>query len=172
MKTRLFLPGLLVAALCLAGSARAAAKDAPKEPDNRPELAVVVSESLGNAGSAVTEYTRLDLAFQKMLKKRNWPVKIVTDRFAANTPDHDTEIQIFCQPLRREPTLELVFRGWVTLQAKGKKHDFGLVTYRYNIRLGEADDETIDKVYLGAANAIADKVEPLLFPELKADAKK
>ncbi|MEJ1973388.1 MAG: hypothetical protein WDM96_13285 [Lacunisphaera sp.] len=38
---------------------------------------------------------------------------------------------------------------------------------------GEPDDEMLAKVYLGAANLAADKIEPILFPELKkADAKK
>ncbi|MEJ1973389.1 MAG: hypothetical protein WDM96_13290 [Lacunisphaera sp.] len=72
MKTQSLLSGLLVAALFLLLAGSAVAKDAPKEPDNRPELAIVVSESLGNAGSAVTEYVRLDLAFREMAKKRQW----------------------------------------------------------------------------------------------------
>ncbi len=169
MKTRFPFSGLLVAALILGLAGHAAAKDAPSgEPDHRPELAVVISESLGTDGSAVTEYVRLDIAFQKVAKKRNWPVKVVTDRYAANTPDYKTQLQIFCQPLRREPGLELVFRGWMLLIVDGKKHDFGLVTYRHNVRIGQDSDEEIDKVYLGAANAAADRIEPLLFPELKA----
>lgn len=159
MKTR-FAIALVTAALLTPATAPAA-----REKDDRPPLAIVVVENLTHSGGAISEYDRLDMAFIKLSKERKWPVAPETERFAANTPDYETELRIFIQPLREETPGELVFRGWVTLKVQGKEHDFGIVKFSYRPRLGEWPERTLESVYLGAAKAIANKVEPLLFPE-------
>ncbi len=163
-KRRLGLLALLFATLSLGAAAEDPAKPA-KEPDNRPVLAIVVSENLQNQGSAFTDFDRIDIAIHEVAKKRNWPVKIVADRFAAGVPDYETEVRIFSQPVRRDTPAELVFRAWTSLYIKGKKTDFGIVEYRHYPRLGENMNDTLEKVFLGYANVLADKLEPILFPK-------
>jgi len=164
MKTRITF-ALVAATLLMPAAAQAA-----KEPDDRPALAIVVIENLRHSGGAITAVERLDMAFERVAKERKWPVAPKAERFAANTPDYETEMRIFTQPLREETPGELVFRGWVTLKVRGEKHDFGIVRFNYRPRLGEWMDRTLDNVYLGAAKAIADKAEPLLFPKEEAPA--
>lgn len=158
------LPALLFAALLLAAGP-AFAKKAAKAPDDRPVLAIVIVENLRNEESAFTDFDRLDLAFQHVAKERKWPVRIATERFAANTPDHTTELRIFSYPLQRETFGDITFRGWMTLTVQDKKHDFGIVTFRHFRRIGENDEDTLEKIFRGAANAAAAKIEPILFPK-------
>ena len=49
--------------------------------------------------------------------------------------------------------------------AKLVQHDFGIVTFRYYRRIGENVDDMLEKVFRGAANAAAAKIEPILFPQ-------
>ncbi|HUG09637.1 MAG TPA: hypothetical protein VMM36_01425 [Opitutaceae bacterium] len=150
---------LIAAALLLPAAAPAA-----KEPDDRPKLAVVVVENLRHSGNAIDDFVRLDMALQKVSKERKWPVAIEAERFAANTPDHETEVRIFPRPVRQELPDEYVFRGWLTLKVAGENHDFGIIKFEYRPRPGEWGDDVLDKIFLGAARAMADKIEPLLFP--------
>ena len=159
MKTRLTFT--LIAALLLAPVV-VRAEDAPAA---RPKLAIVVVENLSRRGGAITDFDRLDIAFHKVAKERNWPFEIEAERFAANTPDHETELQIFNQPVREETPGELTFRGWMTLKVNGEKHDFGIVLFRLYPRAGENISDTLDKVFLGVARKAADKMEPILFPK-------
>ncbi len=131
-------------------------------------LAIVISDTLRNSGAFSDDYNRLDYAFRQVVGKRGWPAKLVVERFAAGVPDYETEVRIFCQPIRQEPPDELVFRAWVSVYASGKKkHDFAIITYRFYPRMGENRSDVYDKLFLGFANAAADKLEPVLFP--KAD---
>lgn len=157
-------PALLLAALLLSAGA-AFAKDAAKAADDRPVLSIVVVDSLLYQQGAITDYDRLDLAFTALAKERQWPVRIQAERFAANTPAHETELRIFNQPLREETLGDITFRGWMTLTAGGKKHDFGIITYRYYARPGETLEDILEKVFRGAAGAAAAKIEPILFPK-------
>lgn len=159
MKIRL-IPLLFAALLLTAVSTRAA-----KAPDDRPKLAIVVVDNLQSQRSTFTDFDRLDIAFQEVAKKRKWPVAVAVERFAANSPAHDTELRIFNQPLRQEVPGELMFRGWMTLTVAGVKHDFGIVSFRYFLRAGENLDDTLEKTFRGAANAAADKLEPILWPK-------
>jgi len=62
--------------------------------------------------------------------------------------------------------------GLVNLPAiAGKDHDLGIVSYSYNYRMGENMDDVMDRSFLGGAKATAAKIEPLLFPDLKAKKK-
>jgi hypothetical protein len=172
MKTRLARCFLAFAALLFTGAISAAEKPAgdtaaPK-PDDRPVVAIIVSDSLTHHSSAIDNFVRLDIAFQQVAKERDWPVKLVAERFAAGVPDYDREIRIFSRPIRNEVPGELVYRAWLTVQVKGhKEQDFGMVVYRFYPRLGQNPSDTIDDLYLGFAKVAADKVEPILFP--KAD---
>jgi hypothetical protein len=149
------------------GSARAAPPAAaPATPPDQPELALVVVDTLAHRESAYTDFDRLDLAFQDVAKRRHWPVKIAAERFAANTPAHELELRVFLQPIRQEIPDEFTFRGWMTLTEHGTKHDFGVVVYRYRPRPGEMMDDSLDKIFRGAAETAAKKIEPILFPDL------
>jgi len=100
-------------------------------------------------------------------KERHWPVKIAAERFAAGTPDYLTELTISIRRVEREMPGEFVYRAWTTLWIDGKKHDFQVITASYAFRMGENMDDILDKVFRAAAKKTADKVEPLLFPDLK-----
>ena len=154
---------LLLAATLLLTTATAPAAQPATPADNRPRLAVVVVDNIQHHHSGITDFDRLDLAFQYVAEQRKWPVAVAVERLAANTPDNETELRIFNQPLREETPGELTFRGWMTLTVKGVEHDFGIVTFRYYPRFGEHADDILQKVFRGAANAAADKIEPILF---------
>lgn len=159
---------LLAATLLLALPLAAGAKDKPKEPDNRPVLHVSVVESVSAPGNAFTDFDRFDLGLQRAAAQRKWPVRIAAERLAGNTPDHATELRVTLQRVRREPIEDYIFRAWVILVIDGRKQDFGIVTYHYSARMGQNPDDIYQDVFRGGAAAIADKVEPVLFPELKA----
>jgi hypothetical protein len=154
---------LIAATLLLPATAHAATV-----PDDRSKLPVVVVENLRNTGSAIDDFVRLDIAFEKVAKERKWPVAIEAERFAANTPDYETEVRIFPRPVRQELPDEFVFRGWLIVKVDGEKHDFGIIKFEYRPRPGEWGDDVLDKIFLGAARKMADKIEPLLFPKEKA----
>ncbi len=148
------------------------AKNAAQAPDDRPSLAIVVVDSLLYQQGAITDFDRLDMAFQHVARQRNWPLRIAAERFAANTPAHETELRIFSQPLREETLGDITFRGWMSLTLRGKTHDLGIITYRYYVRPGENLEDMLEKVFRGAANAAAEKIEPLLFPKSAAAPRK
>lgn len=164
MNPRVALSLLLFVSLSF--TAFSAPAESTATPQPLSELAIVVVDTLNHQQGAITDFDRIDMAFQKLAKQRKWPVKIAAERFASNTPVRDTELRIFNQPLREETPGDLTFRGWITLMVNGTKHDFGVVTFRYYRRAGEHTDDVLEKVFLGAANAAAQKVEPILFPQL------
>lgn len=132
-----------------------------------PTLAIVIAENLGRRAIYNDDFHRLDMAFNRVAKERKWPVTIVVERFAANVPDYDNELSIFLQPVRQEMPGEFTLRAWTTLKVNGKKHDFGIVKYGEFRRPGEQMYDTMDKIFIGYANAAADKIEPVLFPKKK-----
>lgn len=140
-----------------------AGKKSPDAAESPRELALVVVESVEREQGAITDFDRMDLAFREVVEKRKWPVKLVAERFAANTQPHETELRVFHQSIREETSGDLTFRAWMTLTDHGTKHDFGIITYRYYPRPGERYDEQLEKIFRGAANAAADKLEPILF---------
>ncbi|HEX2860941.1 MAG TPA: hypothetical protein VHN79_04850 [Lacunisphaera sp.] len=155
----------LFAASFLASPGLAETAEKTESVNDRPVLALVVVDNLQRSGGAITAFDRLDMAFAHVANERKWPVTLSAERFAANTPDHDNELRVFLQPVRAEKPGELVSRSWVTLTISGKKHDFGVVLFRFYPRAGEHADDTLEKLYRGTAAAIADKVEPVLFPK-------
>jgi hypothetical protein len=170
MKTRPTLLALLAVALLGAIPARAEAE--AKHDGDQPVLHVTVIEALTAGTNAYTDFNRFDDGLQKVAKERKWPVKVAVDRFAGNTPDYDTELRITLQRVRRDPIEDYVFRAWVTLVVKGQKHDFKIVTYHYNARIGQNYDDVFQNVFRGGAAAVAKEVEPVLFPELNPKKKK
>lgn len=158
---------LLATLLLVAGTA--VAKDVTRVPAPEGVLPVVVTENtLGNSGSAYTDFDRLDLALQAVAKERKWPLKIAADRMASGAPDYLTELRISIRRVEQEIPGEYVYRAWTTLWIDGKKHDFQVIRASYNYRLGENMDDILNKVFRQAAKTTADKIEPLLFPDLKA----
>lgn len=162
---------LLIALLLAVGPARAETK-APAGDKPVLHVSVVDSVNFNGSANAYTDFDRLDVALRKMAEKRQWPVKLDVHRLAGGTPDYPTELRITIQRVSREPIQDYVIRAWVTLMQDGKKQDFGIVTGRYSARLGENLEDTFEKLFRTEAEAIADKIEPRLFPDLKKDEKK
>ena len=160
-------PCLLLLTALLLAVIPARAETKAKPDDNRPALHVSVVESVSSPGNAYTDFDRFDLGLQREAAQRKWPVKINAERLAGNTPDYPTELRVTLQRVRREPIEDYIFRAWVILVIDGKKQDFGIVTYHYSGRLNQNPDDTYQNVFRGGAAAIADKIEPILFPELK-----
>jgi len=158
--------GLLAFTIAL-GSLAIVARGADNKPAEatqpQRELAIVVVESLQRNRGAITDFDRIDLAFHEVAKKRKWPVRLVVERFAANTEPHETELRIFNQSIREETPGERTFRAWMTLTDHGVKYDFKVVTFRSYVRPFENIEEQLEKIFLGAANAAADKIVPILF---------
>jgi hypothetical protein len=155
---------VLLALLGLFASAASAAPAPTGSPAAR-ELAVVVVDSLEDTHGAITAFDRIDIAFHDVAEKRKWPVKIVAERFAANTPTHDTELRVYYKGIHADNPLELVFRAWITYSDSNTQKDFGVVTFRYHPHATETQEDVFEHVFRGAANAMADKIEPLLFPK-------
>ncbi|HYP18297.1 MAG TPA: hypothetical protein VEQ65_13880 [Opitutus sp.] len=164
MKTRLLSSLALLLSLCALAVPANAAESAPANPDSTREFALVVVEGLNRPGGAITFFDRIDIAFRRVAKERNWPVKIVAERFAANSKQHATELRVFEKTLQAETPLDRTIRAWMILTVDGVKHDFGIVTYRYYPRAGENGEDTIENVFLGVAREAAKKIEPILFP--------
>lgn len=163
MKIR-FIPCLLLLVPALAASVASAREDTA--PASARPLAIVVVESTKNQiGGAISDFDRFDMAFHKVIEKRKWPVALKVERFAANTPAHETELRVTNMSVRKDTPGELKFRGWMVLTAQDKKEDFGVITYSYYPRPAEQTDDVLDKVFRGAAEEAADKMEPILFPK-------
>jgi len=165
MKTR-FIFSLMAATLLLTSLITRAADDA-KAPADQPKLSIVVVENVQRnpSANAISDFDRVDLAFQYVAKQRKWPVTIAAERLVANTPNHETELRVFLHPVREETPGDLTIRAWMALTIQGVKHDFGIITFRYYMRGGEQMDDVIEKVFRGAAETAATKIEPLLFPK-------
>ena len=162
----------LCLAVVLLATGAAAAKEIVRVPAPEGALPVVITETtIGNMGNAYSDYDRLAYALERVAKERKWPVKVSAERFAANVPDYLTELRISLQRLRQEIPGEYRYRAWTTLTIDGKEHDLKIVSYSYRYRMGENMDDVMEKSFLGGAKATADKIEPLLFPDLKADKK-
>lgn len=158
------MPLLMIIAL-LAAASLAEAKDQPVQEARPINLAIVVVEDLERDFGAVADFDRIDMAFQQVAKARNWPVTIRTERLTARTKDHPIELRIYQLPFLNEMPGELTYRGWMTLKIHGKKHDFGIITFRYRPRSLERGDDIVMKLFCGAADAVVPRLEPLLFPQ-------
>lgn len=150
---------LLPAATLLLSAAPSYANDAPKSMEERPKLVIVVVDNLQLRSGC----DRIDQAFQNVAKQRKWPVPVTAERLTANTPVYPLELRIFFQGINEFITGEYTFRAWMTLVVRGVKHDLGIVSYRYSVRQWEDNHDMYDKIFRGAANAAADKIEPLIF---------
>ena len=161
----------LCLALTLLATGAATAKEIVRIPAPEGVLPVVVTEPLGNGGNAYSDFERLDEAFQRVVKERNWPLKIAAERIGGGVPDYLTEVRISLQRIRQDIPGEYRYRAWTLLMIDGKKHDLGIVFASYDYRLGEPMEDVLDKAFLAGANVTADKLEPLLFPDLKTKKK-
>jgi hypothetical protein len=127
------------------------------------ELPLVVVEVAGRQTGAITDFDRLDMAFQRVARERQWPVTIVGERFASNTPTYQNEVRVYHRPLRQDTPQDLTFRSWVTATVNGVEHDLGIITHRHYRRAGEHHDDMLDRIFRGAAEATADRLELLFF---------
>ena len=162
MKARL--AALLPAAALLLSAVPASAIGGPPSMEERPKLAIVVIDNLQPRSG----FDRIDLAFQQVARQRKWPVTIATERIAANTQAHPLELRIFFLGIRESVPGEYTFRAWMTLVVRGVKHDLGIIGYRHFVRQWEDNNDMYDKIFLGAAKAAADKIEPRLFTRVPA----
>jgi len=159
-------------AVTLLAAGVAAAKEIVRIPAPDGVLPVVITEmTLGNSGNAYSDYDRLAYALERVSKERKWPLKVSAEKVASNAPNYLTELRISLQRVRQEVPGEFLYRAWTSLTIDGKDHDLGIVSYRYNYRMGENMDDVMDKSFLGGAKATAEKIEPLLFPDLNAKKK-
>jgi hypothetical protein len=154
--------GALVLCVLLTAGARAQSAATPAAP--RPELRVVIVESLVRGPGRISDYDRMDAEFTSVFEKRKWPVTIKVERFAANTPDDGIQLRVFYQGIYEEAPGDLTFHAWMTLYDHGTKRDFGIVKFRYNPRPLQSEDDVLDQVVRGAAALAADKIESALFP--------
>jgi hypothetical protein len=164
MKIHLF-PRLLFFSVLLAAGLNGHAQTAATPPDAPRELTIVVVEPLGLRSDRHNDFDRLDIGFTKVFAKRKWPVRIKVERFAANQPEHDIELRLVYEGIHPETFADLTFKAWTTLTDHGVKHDFGIVRYRSDPRIGQDREDALDEAVRGAANVIADKIEPILFPK-------
>ena len=169
MNLRSLAAGVLLLALG-ASAATAAAESASPPPPEKPVLALVVVTALAQSSEAppgaYSDFDRLDLAFQDVAQRRHWPVRIVAERFAANTPAHPLELRVFLQPVTNYLPGEFDFRAWMTLNDHGTKHDFGMIVHREDLRAGEDVNDFLERLFHRAAEVAAKKIEPILFPQL------
>lgn len=168
MKTRFALGAMFICLALAAGvpaRAEAAATQAPAAPA-QDHLAVVFVDALRGNNNEYDNYDRVAWIFPEVFKARKWPVKVDVERFGSNSRAYPIELRVYFKGIRRETPVDLVFTAWVTLNDHGKKTDFGVIRYRYDIRPPELVDERLDNVFRGAATRIAEKVEPILFPKM------
>jgi len=136
----------------------------PATPDHQSELVIVVVEPGADPGNAFTNVDRMAIAFRDLAQKRHWPLRVTVTRLAANQGPADPELRISNERLSGDRPGELTYRGWMSLTAGGKRHDFGLVTVRYSTRPGEQTLDSLRQVFVAVAVAAAERIEPILFP--------
>ncbi len=159
---------LLSRLLFLLGLAASAGVAAAAEPSAPGALSLVVvtplaQDTVGD-GTADADFDRLDLAFRDVARRHQWPIEVNAERFSGVASAHARELRIFLQPLRRDPSQTYVFRAWMALTVDGTKHDLGLITHREQLRYREDMNDFLDKLFRGAAEAAAKKIERILFP--------
>jgi hypothetical protein len=162
-RTRFAAGSLLFSFLLAAAGVAGRAQAAPKAAGSERELAVVIVESLARGPGRITDFDRMKMEFTDVFGRRNWPVKIRVERFAANTPAHETELRVFFQGIYDEAPGDLTFHAWMILYDHGVKRDFGVIRYRYNPRPGQPEEDVLEHVMRGAAEVAAAKIESALF---------
>jgi len=169
MKT-LCSPVFLVLSLFIGVAASSRAQSAPTKPVPN-ELTLVIVESAQNGSIKSPEYDRIARVFTDVFEERKWPVKIKDERLAANAPEHELELRVYDQGIKHDTPEDITFRAWMILFDRGNKRDMGVMRFSFSPRAGESMDETLDKVVAGAARMAADRIEPVLFPDLAAPKK-
>lgn len=147
-------PVLLI--LLVGATIPAAAQPPSSEP--RPELTIVVVDSLKQSDRGNFVYERIARVFTAVFDEQKWPLTTKVERFGDNAA-HPIELQVFFQEIN-----DLTFSAWITLNIHGAKTDFGVVRYRCTIRQYDRTDDRLDRVVRGAAEMAAARVGTLLFP--------
>jgi len=160
----------LVLALGIGGAQAMRAEAAATEPKPQGDLTIVVVESLEQGPGRLANFDRMSEVFTDVFTARKWPLNIKIERFASNTQSDATQLRVFYKGTYEETPGELSFHAWMTLYEHGNKHDFGVVTYRYQVRPFQQEEIILERVFRGAAEVAADKVKAVLFP--KAPGKK
>jgi len=152
---------------CSAPFCAAVPSSAPTAAPNpaRPELAIIVVDSLPRRDPAWSDFNLIAEEFQRAFDVRHWPVDVTIERFAANNEPHALELKIFYQGIRSEfGGMEKRYRAWTVLTVNGTKHDFGVVEYVYMPRPGEPVDDMIHRIFYNAGTKTADLVAPFIVP--------
>jgi hypothetical protein len=153
---------IFISSLVLAASGTVSAQTAPSAPAAQRELTVEVVESLEHGPGRVPDFDRINSVFTDVFQKREWPVKIKVERFAANTSPHETELRIFYQGIFEETPGDRTFRAWMILYDHGTKHDLGFVHYTYYSRPLQNVEDVLEHAVRGAAEEAATKIESVL----------
>jgi hypothetical protein len=105
------------------------------------ELVITIAEPPAGKRDNEGLYHRVSHLFTREFESRKWPLKVRTERFAANTPDHALQLRVALEPVDSN----WLFRAWMTLQIRDAKHDLGLVRFSYNPRQWQQPDEVIER---------------------------
>jgi hypothetical protein len=152
----------LLPALCLLPAGARAQAGSPAAGT----LTVAIVENLDPRPGRIERFDRDAEIFTDVFSRRKWPLGVKVERFASDKkPDGGPELRVFDRGIYEETPGDLVYHAWMVLYEKGNKHDFGMVTYRYQPRASESEDNTLDRIVKGGAEIAADKVGQVLFPK-------
>jgi hypothetical protein len=166
MNHRTFLLALLLTPIGAALPFATAAESAASAPDAATrELVVSIVEPVDRRPGEGELYNRFARVFTTEFEAREWPLKLRTERFGANSPDYPIDLRVFLQPIRQELPDRWTFRAWVKLTLDGQPHDFGIVRADITPRAAQPMDDVLDRLVQQAARRITDKLTPLLFPQ-------
>ncbi|HVU17808.1 MAG TPA: hypothetical protein VHD32_12850 [Candidatus Didemnitutus sp.] len=133
-------------------------------PPATTDLTITFVDDLSRSSTENFYFDHLDIAFHKAIAKRKWPVTLHVERFAANPPAHENELQVFFKGIKPEERDDLTFRAWLTFDGPAGKKDFGILRYQYYPRAAETMDDSVTKIMREVADQSLDKIESLLFP--------
>lgn len=168
MKKRLYSSlGLSFLLAAMATAAPTASVPAPAAPASREMTVVIVDSLRQQRRGGFDDFDRMAEVFGRVFDRQHWPVKVTFERFAANNGSPDLELEVFYKGIQNEFD-EQVFKAWTILNDHGTKHDFGIVEFRYQPRLGQNIDDMIQHIYAGAAEKTAALIQPYLVSPAQA----
>ncbi|HEY3754921.1 MAG TPA: hypothetical protein VGL42_02115 [Opitutaceae bacterium] len=155
-------------ALCaaLVGASSGFGQERQQPPPAPPTLHVLISPPLGRSVQREDNlYEAVAGNFGYVFRHRKWPIAISIEEFGGRKKPDRLELELLMQPIKQWLPGELSFSAWTTLRIDQRSYDLGVIRYTYDHAPFEQPDRTFDNLIQGAANATADKIEPLLFPK-------
>jgi hypothetical protein len=167
MKMKKYLCAIFALSAGLLGQPPPPAPPGPPPAQPPRELTIVVAAPLGrDPGRASLNYPGMASNFLRAFRDRKWPINLRAEQFGgAGQKEYPLELDVFYEPIQRQLSpAEIRFTAWVTFKDNGVKHDLGIIKYVYLRRPFEENDLVLEETIQGAADLIADKIQPLLFP--------